>query len=337
MASRVVRVALTGSGGIGSRVAVALLERRAHYLERFGCDVRLVGVCGSRSGVVRDGGLHEPDVVTRATWSPGVVGTAMLAAAEPDVVVDAGPNDYATGGPGLSHLEWAVERGSHAIMVSKSALALHGERLLAAARDSGSRVHASGASSAALPAVDFLRHNLAGAVVTRVEAALTGTTSLVLDSVTRLGMTLEEAIADAQARGIAEPEPAFDLDGWDTAAKLTVISGLALGTWLHLDSIPRESVGSVRASDIDRWRDAGEKPALVGVLERSGSGYVGRVEIQAYGSGHPFASAQGSTKALMVQAEGFGEYTLVGGASSPAATVASVLKDVEHLLREISG
>lgn len=335
MTARVVRVALTGSGGIGSRFAGALLGRRAHYIQRFGCDVRLVGACGSRSGVVREHGLSEGEFAARDAWTAGLTGAAMLAEARPDVVVDAGPNDYVAGGPGLAHLEWAVARGAHAVMVSKSALALHGERLLAAASASGSRVHASGASSAALPAVDFLRHNLAGATVTRVEAALTGTSSLVLDSVTRGGMELHAAIADAQARGIAEPDPAFDLDGWDTAAKLTVISGLALGSWPRLDAIPRESVRDVTAADIAGWRAAGAKPALVGVLERTGDGYAGRVEIRSYEPGHPFASSRGSTKALMVHAEGFGEYTLVGGASSPEATVASVLKDVEHLLGSI--
>lgn len=332
MAARVVRVALTGCGGIGTRVAGALLERRAHYVRRFGCEVRLVGVCGSRAGAVRDGGLRAEDLAGRGEWSAGLTGTAMLEAALPDVVIDAGPNDYASGGPGLANLEWAVARGAHAIMVSKSALALHGERLLAAAGASGSRVHASGATSAALPAVDFLRQNLAGATVTRVEAALTGTTSLVLDSVTRAGMTLGEAVADAQSRGIAEPDPAFDLDGWDTAAKLTVISGMAFGDWLELDAVPRESVRAVTDGDIRGWREAGAKPALVGVLERSGGGYVGSVEIRSYLPGHPFAGARGSTKALMVWAEGFGEYSLVGGASSREATVASVLKDVEHLL-----
>ncbi len=335
MAMRVVRVALTGMGGIGSRVAVALLERRVRFSQRFGVDVRLVGACGSASGIVREGGLTMADLADRGTWEPGMVGTALLDRADPDVVIDAGPNDYETGGPGLDHLEWATLRGVHAIMVSKSALALHGERLLAAARDSGSRVHASGASSAALPAVDFLRTNLAGAVITRVEAALTGTSSFVLDEVVRSGSTLDAAIAEATARGIAEPDPAFDLDGRDTAAKLVVIAGMALGVWLPLDGIRRESVRSATDEQVLAWRDAGAKAALVGVLDRTAAGYEASVEVRAYGPGHPYAAARGSTKALMVTAEGFGEYTLVGGASTPEATVAAVLKDVEHLLAEL--
>lgn len=329
---RVVRVALTGTGGIGSRVAVALLERRAQLFQRFGCDVRLVAVCGSRAGIVRDDGLEAGDVTNRGGWIAGLAGVPLLEAARPDVVIDAGPSDYVSGGPGLAHLEWAVSHGAHAIMVSKSALALHGARLLATARANGCRVHASGASSAALPVVDVLRHNLAGAEVTRVEAALTGTSSFVLDEMVRSGSTLAEAIAEAQARGIAEPDPAFDLDGRDTAAKLVVIAGLAFGAWLSLDAVPRESVLSVTDEQLRAWHDAGEKAALVGVLERGAAGYDARVELRGYGAHHPFGAARGSTKALMVSAAGFGDYTLVGGASSPEATVAAVLKDVVHLL-----
>lgn len=335
MTLRVVRVALTGSGGIGSRVAVALLARRVRYAERFGVDVRLVGAAGSRAGLVGADGIAVGEFEDRASWAPGLTGAAFLAEAAPDVIIDAGPNDYATGGPGLAHLEWALPRGVHAIMVSKSALALHGARLLGLASASGSRVHASGASSAALPAVDFLRHNLAGASVTRVEAALTGTTSFVLDAVTRQGSSLDAAVAEAISRGIAEPDPTFDLDGSDTAAKLVVIAGLALGEWLPFRGIKRESVLDVTHDRVAAWREAGEKPALVGVLERTATGYEARVEVSAYPREHPFASATGSTKALMVSAEGFGDYTLIGGASTPEATVAAVLKDVEHLLAEL--
>lgn len=332
---RVVRVALTGCGGIGSRVAVALLERRARLSARWGVDVRLVAVCGSASGIVRDSGLTAADIAERDGWAPRLVGATFLEQANPDVVIDAGPNDYVSGGPGLDHLYWATRRGIHAIMVSKSALALHGARLFETAQASGSRVHASGASSAALPAVDFLRHNLAGAEITRVEAALTGTSSFVLDEVVRSGSTLEAAIADAVARGIAEPDPAFDLDGRDTAAKLVVIAGIALGVWLPLESVERESVFEVSDHQVRAWRQTGAKAALVGVLERVGTGYAARVELRSYDQTHPYSAARGSTKALMVTAEGFGEYTLVGGASTPQATVAAVLKDFEHLLAEL--
>lgn len=279
-----------------------------------------------------DGGLEQGDLEGSSGWEPGLTGVRMLDASKPDVIIEAGPNDYETGGPGLEHLSWSVDRGLDAIMVSKSALALHGERLLEAARRSGSRVFASGASAAAMPAVDFLTYDLAGSDVMELRAVLTGTTSYVLGAMVDGGLLLEEAVSEAVLRGIAEPDPSFDLDGWDTAAKLVIIAGMSVGVWLDLYSIPRDSVRSVSCDDAARWREAGETPALIGVLSRVGDSYEACVKLKTVPRDHPFALARGGVKALAVKATGFGEYTMLGGASSPDATVAAVLKDLEHLL-----
>lgn len=335
---RELTVALTGFGGVGSRLAVELLARVPRYRELYATEVRLVGACGSTAGIARPGGLEPGDLASsRAGWIDGLTGRAFIDDAPAEVLIDAGPNDYATGGPGLDYLRAAIARGADAVMVSKSALALHGASLMAEARRTGSRVYANGASAAGLPVVDFLSHDLAGAEATRIEAVLTGTAAFVLDAVMRSEQTVDEAVAEAVRRGTAEPDPSFDLDGWDTAAKLVVIAGMAFGEWIALAGVPRASVRSVTRDDVLRWREAGEKPALVGVLERversdGASGFKARVELRAYPAGHPYASATGSTKALFVEAAPFGEYALIGGASSPDATVAAALKDLEHLL-----
>lgn len=330
---KVVDIALTGCGGIGARIADALLERTDRYQELYGAEVRLVGVCGSTAGIARTEGLSAADLSSRDRWTAGLTGRAFIDAAPADVLIEAGPSEYETGGPGLEYLRAAIDRGSDAILVSKSALALHGAELTAAAGRSGSRIKASGASAAGLPAVNFLEHSLAGAEVSRVEAVLTGTAAFVLDAVMRSEQTVDEAVAEAVDRGTAEPDPSFDLDGWDTAAKLVVIAGVAFGEWIDLRRIPRTSVRTVTRDDVIRWQASGEKPALVGVLERDGDGYQARVEIRTFPGDHPYASATGSTKMLAVESEPFGEYVLLGGASSPQATVAAALKDFEHLLR----
>ena len=331
---KVVTVALTGCGRIGACIAAELLARRDRYRELYGVDVRLVGVCGSTAGFAHAEGLGPSDVASRDHWSAGLTGRAFIDAAPADVLIEAGPSDYESSGPGLEYVRSAIKRGADAVLVSKSALALYGAELFATAKRSGSRIKASGASAAGLPAVDFLEHSLAGAEVSRVEAVLTGTAAFVLNAVMRSEQTVDEAVAEAVDRGTAEPDPSFDLDGWDTAAKLVVIAGVAFGEWIDLARIPRTSVREVTRDDVLRWRASGEKPALVGVLERDSDGYRARVEIRTFPGDHPYASATGSTKMLAVESEPFGEYVLLGGASSPQSTVAAALKDFEHLLRQ---
>ncbi len=329
------RIAIAGAGGVGLLLAQTLLARREEYRDRLGVEFVLAGMCASSSGLAEDSGVRLEQLGERAGWEPGLTGTAWLDRVDADVLFEAGPSEYVTGQPGLGYFEGALDRRMHCIAISKGALVLAGERLCLRARDLGLRVHASAAGAAALPVIDFLSHDLAGAGVERVEAVLTGTAAFVLDEMWRNEVGLEEALAKAQQLGIAEADPSFDLDGWDTAAKLVIIAGCAFGEWLSLDEVPRQSVRDVSEAELARWRAAGEKPALVGVLTRSGNSLSAHVSLQTYEKDHPYSRTRGSTKGVFVATRDLGEYSILGGASSPGATVAAALKDLEHLVREL--
>src|SRR5690606_25549392 len=111
------------------------------------------------------------------------------------------------------------------------------------------------------PLIDFLSYDLAGVEVTKVEAVLTGTAAYVLDRAVQHGESLEHALNSARELGIAEADPSFDLDGWDSAAKLVIIAGMAFGAWISLDVIARDSVRQVTEQQLDAWRKAGTKVA----------------------------------------------------------------------------
>lgn len=335
MSARKLRVAIAGAGGVGMKLALTLLQRRADYLDRFGIDVVLTGICASSAGLADPAGLDAAQLDTRARWQVGLSGLTWLDRVQADVLFEAGPSDYVTGQPGIDYFEGALDRKMHCIAISKGALVCAGARLTAQAAAQGARIYASAAGAAALPVIDFLSYDLAGAGIERVEAVLTGTAAFVLDEMWRNEQSLEGAFATARELGIAEADPTFDLDGFDTAAKLVIIAGIAFGEWLSLADVPRQSVREVTESQLSGWRSSAQKPALVGVIERSGVSLRARVSVQAYDQDHPYSRTSGSAKGMFVSTRELGEYSIIGGSSSPGATVAAALKDLEHLLREL--
>src|SRR5699024_2248759 len=141
-----------------------------------------------------------------------------------DVLIEAGPSDYETGQPGLDYIHSALSRGLHVVAISKGALVVDGPAIIQAACNAGSQLCMSGAAASALPTIDFLTYDLAGTRIKAMEAILTGTTTFILDTMLAHGLSFQEALSEAQRHGIAEPDPSFDIDGWDTAAKVTIIS-----------------------------------------------------------------------------------------------------------------
>ncbi len=263
-------VAISGFGQIGRAVAELLAARRARYRERYGVEVRLVGISRSRGARVDREGLRDP-LAADAPLDASLTGEAFVSAARPDVLIEAGPTDYLSGGAALGYLRAALAAGAHGIAISKGALVLDYPGLRALADANGVELKISGATSAALPTIDLLDYNAAGCEVRVMEGIFTATTNYVLDRM-MAGIAFADALAEAQRAGMAEPDPRFDVEGWDTACKVCILANAGFGARLALDEIAREGIAPIEAGQLARWRADGLVPKLVGRIERRAGG-----------------------------------------------------------------
>ena len=329
---KTLNIAITGFGNVGQHIARLLWQRQTAYRERYGVNVRLVGVCRSRSGLLGTQGLNESDVLG-AEFIADLSGEAFLQGLQADVLIDAGPSDFETGGMGLVYMRHALNTGMHVIAVSKGALALHGPELLQTATAHGVQVWVSGATAAALPTVDFVQRQLAGCEVLEIEGIFTGTANFILNQMVHAGMGFDEALQQAQAAGIAEADSRFDTEGWDTAAKITIIANTLFGTALNVHSLPRQGITDLQAADIAVWQAQGLMPRLIGYVRLDNGQVSAGVVVRAVDAQHVFYRVNGKNKAMRVVTAEMGELCVQGGASSPQATAAAALKDLENLLK----
>ncbi len=323
------RIALAGLGGVGRATAQLLLSRREHYRQRYGVDVRLVAACGSRAGVADAEGLELPRL---DQMEEGLTGPDFIAASQADVLIEAGPSDFRTGGPGLPYLREALKAGRDAIVISKGALVYDGRGLRDLAQASGARLKISGATAAALPTIDLLQYNLIGCRVLGIEGILNATTNFLLDAMISRGISFAEALAEAQAAGFAESDPRNDVEGWDTACKLLILANFGLGADLTIADMAVSGIDHLGEDQLRDWRDQGLVPKLVGRLWREGEAFHASVGVQAYPASDPFALVSGKNKAVRIATDLMGEITAMGGGAEPRATAAAALKDLEHLL-----
>ncbi|QRF63442.1 homoserine dehydrogenase (plasmid) [Variovorax paradoxus] len=332
---RNINVAITGFGGIGRKVAQLLLDRRDGYKSRYGFDVRVVGVCTSSAGIIRAEGLDKASLEDKTGYTSGLSGSSFIESVPADVLFEASPTDFYTGGAALFYIKSALARRMHIIAISKGALAFD----FATIRDEAARqkvaLKLSGAAGSAMPTIDLIHHNLAGCQVSSVAAIVTGTTNVILSAMMDQECSFEDALAEAQRLGIAESDPTLDTDGWDTACKIAILSNAAFGTAINVEKMPRQGIGGVTVADVRHWRSLGVMPRLVGHIDLVEGKYEASVRLDLCDESHPFARAHGRTKAVSVTTDLMGDLTIVGGGSSPYGTAAAALKDLEHVLRAL--
>jgi homoserine dehydrogenase len=326
---KVLRVAIAGFGGVGRATALLLLSRRERYRRLYGTDVRLVAVCGSKAGLSDPEGL-EPDRLDALKL--GLTGPDFVAASGAAVLIEAGPSDYRTGGPGLAYLRLALSDGLDVIVISKGALVHNGRELRDLAKGSRAMLRISGAAAAALPMIDLIEHSLLGCTVLQVEGILNATTNYLLDAMMARGIGFEEALREAQAGGFAEADPRNDTEGWDTAAKLLILTNFGLGLDLAMDDLAVAGIQNVRREDITTWTRDGLVPKLVGSLVRDNGAVRAEVGIRTYPSDDPLAQVTGKNKAIRITTDAMGETIAIGSGTEPLATAAAALKDLEHIL-----
>lgn len=323
------KVAIAGFGGVGRATANLLLSRRERYRQVYDTDVRLVAVCGSRAGISDQGGL-EADRLDML--EPGLTGPDFVAASGADILIEAGPSNFRTGGPGLAYIRQSLSAGHDTIVISKGALVHSGRELRELSRSTGAMLKLSGATGAALPTIDLLDYNLKGCKVLAVEGILNATTNYLLDAMVTRGIGFDAALQEAQRGGFAEADPRNDTEGWDTASKLLIFANFGLDADLTMEDFTVVGIHEVTKDRIDAWRGQEVVPKLVGSLTWVDGAFHAGVGIKTYALGDPLAHVRGKNKAIRITSDAMGETLAIGSGTEPHATAAAALKDLEHIL-----
>lgn len=304
------RVVLAGLGSVGRGVFAEL----ARQPERF----ELAGVA-SRS-FERARALGVP----RELWCSA---PAELLEREPDALVEL------TGAPeALPWMRAALERGIDVVTAHKECLASSRGALEAAAESSGARLSFSAAVGGALPAIETVRRVARRGPIRALDGVLNATTNLVL-ALGEQGTSLEDALAEARARGLAESDVRRDLDGSDAAAKLALLAREAFGVDLDPRGVPRVVLDAALLRLARRARAGGERLRIVARARRTeAGGFAAELAAVKLPAGHALAAEGLENRLLVTSEDGASELAIAAGAGRWPTTLA-VMADLHDLAR----
>ena len=324
----VVRVGIIGAGFVGNALVQLLIDesRHAALLDAATGPIELVGVA------VRDSAKTRPGVPAELLTTDA---EALSNRADLDVLVEL------AGGlePARTHIEAALRHGVSVVTANKALMAECGTALAKLAHEHGADLFYEAAVGGGIPILRALRSSLAGERINRVMGIVNGTTNFILSQMTSEGSDYAVALAEAQARGYAEADPTADVEGFDAAAKVQILSSLAFGTELVGAGISREGITRVRSIDVEFARRAGYVIKLLGVAERVGeSGISRRVHPAMVPIDHPLASVHGAMNAVFVEGARSGPLMWLGQGAGGEPTATAVLGDVLDAARNrVSG
>jgi homoserine dehydrogenase len=230
--------------------------------------------------------------------------------------------------PARGYVMQALRAGRHVVTANKQLLSQYGDELFAAAGEFQVQLRFEAAVAGVVPVVRVLQESLAGARIDRVHGIVNGTTNYILSEMARLGLSFEEALAEAQRLGYAEADPSDDVEGRDAAAKMAILARLAFGAPVGLDQVRYEGITEITPYDMEYARELGLGLKLIGTAERVGDGLSVRVHPAFLYPGHPLASIGGPFNAVTVESPEITEITMSGPGAGGPQTATAVLGDV---------
>lgn len=335
-----VNVALMGYGRVGKAFVRLVQRKKEDLVERYGFRLEPVAVFNSRGGVLLPGGApskkplidkdDDLDLERNPFWKPGRICGEVFEAHRTGVFVECTPSNIQDGEPALRYINHAIDRGWHVVTANKGPLVVDLNRVRQKAEKKGVRLGMSGATAAALPTLDVALNSLAGTEIHRIEGILNGTTNYILGRIEE-GMSYEAALKEAQEKGIAEPDPSQDVEGWDTAAKILIITNAVFRTAYTLDDVRVEGITHIQPSLWERARNESKSLKLLGSYCRDEG--IPKIEARLcfLEHTHPLYAVCGAQKGITFFTDTMNSVTVTGGKSDPTGAAAALLKDIINI------
>jgi len=318
--AQALRVGVAGLGTVGASVVRILARQDNALTQRCGRAVRVTAL--SARDRSKDRGLD----LSRYVWFEDPVDLAR--SGDVDCVVElVGGSD----GAAKATVETAIASGKHVVTANKALLAKHGLSLARAAEERGVALAFEASAAGGIPVIKTLREALPGNTISRLYGILNGTCNYILSRMELEGLTFEACLADAQRLGYAEADPTFDVDGFDTAHKLAILTSLAFGTEIDSEAVYVEGISKIAPLDLAMAKELGYRIKLLGVAERTKTGIEQRVHPTMVPRTSAIAQVMGVTNAVTIDADAVKELTLIGPGAGGDATASAVVADIADL------
>ena len=321
---RPINVGLLGLGTVGAGTIEVLKRNREEISRRAGREIRVTHATARDLTKPRDFSLDGIELLPNAD--------ALVSHPDIDIVCELIGGDTTTKALVLK----AIANGKHVVTANKALLAKHGTEIFAAALQNKVMVAFEAAVAGGVPIIKALREGLTANRIEWIVGIINGTSNFILSEMRSRGTSFDSVLQEAKAKGYAEADPTFDIEGIDAAHKLTLLSAIAFGIPVQFDKAYTEGISQLTDKDIKYAEQLGYRIKLLGITRRAAAGIELRVHPTLIPSKRLIANVEGVMNAILVKGDAVGASLYYGRGAGAEATASAVVADLVDVTRMLT-
>lgn len=316
-----VRIGICGLGTVGSGTVNVLTRNSEEISARAGAEIVIQQIGARRDNPACDTSEYA---VSRDIFD-------VARNADVDVLVEL------IGGTTVAKelVEAAINSGKHVVTANKALIAEYGNELFALAEKRGVTIAYEAAVAGGIPIIKALREGLSANRIEWLAGIINGTGNFILTEMKNRKRDFADVLKEAQAKGYAEADPTFDVEGIDAAHKLVILASIAFGMPLQFDKIFTEGISAIEPQDLEFAAELGYRIKHLGIARQCEDGVELRVHPTLIPNKRLIANVDGVMNAVLVKGDAVGPTLYYGAGAGAEPTASAVVADIVDLARTL--
>jgi homoserine dehydrogenase len=330
------KIILVGFGVIGKGVAKVIEEKKAHLMEKYSLDLKVVAICDSSGAAICEEGLDLKKALEIKEKTGKIINYPekgkeisildVIKTVDADVIVEATPTNIETGEPAKTYMLEGFKNGKHVVTANKGPLALHFKELMECANKNGVTFRYEASVGGAMPIINLAKETLAGNDIKSIKGILNGTTNYILTKMEKEKLDFNTVLKEAQELGIAETNPHQDISGLDTAAKIAILANSIMNKNVTIKDIKIEGITRITPEALEMANKSGYTIKLIGEINKN------KLEVgpKLVPLDHPL-NVKGTLNVAMFDTDLAKEVVVVGRGAGDIETSSAILSDLINI------
>lgn len=319
-ADKKIRVAILGSGTVGTGVYKIIQNQKDEFPHKIGSELEVAKILVRNINKQREG---IPSEILTDKWADIINDDSI------GIVIEV------MGGiePAKTYISEALTKGKNVVTANKDLMAEYGHELLETAAEHNCDLLFEAAVAGGIPIIRPIKQCLAANKITEIMGIINGTTNFILTKMTEEGMEFEDALKLATELGYAEADPTADIEGLDAGRKIAILASIAFNSRVSFSDVYTEGISKITAKDIKYAKELGCVIKLIATAKNTETGIEVRVTPMFIPVSHPLASVNDSFNAVFVHGDALGDAMFYGRGAGELPTASAVMGDVIDVCR----
>jgi homoserine dehydrogenase len=319
-----INVGLLGIGTVGGGTFTVLTRNQEEISRRAGCAITMK--------MVADQDVKKAGALVRGRAVVTADANEVVNHPDIDIVVEL------IGGTTVAKelILKAIANGKHIVTANKALLARYGNEIFTAAQKKDVMVAFEGAVGGGIPIIKSLREGLTANRIEWIVGIINGTSNFILSEMREKGKSFEDVLKEAQRLGYAEADPTFDIEGVDSAHKLTIMAAIGFGIPMQFSAAYIEGISGLTREDIAYAEELGYRIKLLGIAKRKPLGIELRVHPTLIPERRLIANVEGVMNAILVKGDAVGQTMYYGAGAGAEPTASAVVADLVDVARMLT-